>query len=163
MPAPTKTSTMSATSAKRRAGASVLGLPAPRRLAGRVVQVHDDLPDLLLVEPVLPRRHHRVPRRGLLGQPGPALGDAPEEIGLLEHRDRARVLEVRWRRVEPVREVPLAVQVVAVTVHAVADIDLAPCGDVLLEISLVLPQRVVEALDRELLAPELDWHPRRRG
>ena len=44
----------------------------------------------------------RVPGRRFLGQARPALGDAPEEVGLLEHRDRARVLEVRGRRVEAV-------------------------------------------------------------
>src|SRR2546428_432412 len=72
-------------------------LPATRLLAGRLVQIDDDLPDLLLAQPVFPRRHHRVPRRRLLRQAGTALGDAPEEVGLLEHRDRAGILEVGGR------------------------------------------------------------------
>src|SRR5438093_602950 len=75
-------------------------LPATRLLAGRLVQIDDDLPDLLLAQPVFPRRHHRVPRRRLLRQAGTALGDAPEEVGLLEHRDRAGILEVGGRGIE---------------------------------------------------------------
>src|SRR5439155_3481090 len=78
-----------------------------------------------LAQPVFPRRHHRVPRRRLLRQAGTALGDAPEEVGLLEHRDRAGILEVGGRGIEAGREVALAVEVVAVAVHAVADVDLA--------------------------------------
>src|SRR5215510_11072291 len=131
-------------------------LPAPRLLAGRVVEIHDDLPDLLLGQPLLPRRHHGVPGRRLLGQSGPALRDPPEEERLLEHRDRARVLEVRGRRIEAVREVPLAVEVVAVAVDAVAHVDLFPRRDVLLESGLVLAERVVEPGDLDFLAAELD-------
>src|SRR5882724_1426893 len=88
-------------------------LPATRLLAGRLVQIDDDLPDLLLGQPVFPRRHHRVPRRRLLRQTRPALGDPPEEERLLEHRDRAGILEVGGRRVEARGEVALAVEVVA--------------------------------------------------
>src|SRR2546425_2239016 len=137
-------------------------LPATRLLAGRLVQIDDDLPDLLLAQPVFPRRHHRVPRRRLLRQAGTTLGDAPEEVGLLEHRDRAGVLEVGGRGIEAGREVALAVEVVAVTVHAVADVDLAPLRRVLLEPGGVLAQRVLGARDVELLALELDRRGRRR-
>src|SRR5882724_7913575 len=114
-------------------------------LAGRLVQVDDDLPDLLLAQPVFPRRHHRVPGRRLLRQAGTALGDAPEEVGLLEHRDRAGILEVGGRRIEAGREVALAVEVVAVTVHAVADVDLAALRRVLLELRGVLAKLVRRA------------------
>src|SRR5262245_16103964 len=109
------------------------GLPPPGMLAGRVVEIHDDLPDLFLGEAVFPRRHDRVPGRRLLRKPGATLGDAPEEERLLEHRDRARILEVRRRWVESVREVAPSVEVVTVAVHAVADVDLAARRDVLLE------------------------------
>src|SRR2546428_8605619 len=100
-------------------------IPATRLLAGRLVQIDDDLPDLLLAQPVFPRRHHRVPRRRLLRQAGTALGDAPEEVGLLEHRDRAGILEVSGRGLEAGRAVALAVEVVAVAGHAVPDVGLA--------------------------------------
>src|SRR6059036_4315369 len=95
-------------------------LPSPRPLTRRVVEIYDDLPDLLLGQSILPGRHDRVPGRRLLGKSGPAFRDPPEEERLLEHRDRARVLEVRGRRIEAVREVALPVEVVAVAVHAVA-------------------------------------------
>src|SRR5207247_11069851 len=88
-------------------------LPATRLLAGRLVQIDDDLPDLLLAQPVFPRRHHRVPRRRLLRQAGTALGDAPEQVGLLEHRDRAGILEVGGRGVEARSEGGMPVAVVA--------------------------------------------------
>src|SRR5262249_16861128 len=143
------------------ASTSVRLLPAPGMLAGRVVEVHDDLPDLLLGQAVFPGGHDRIPRRRFPRQAGSALGDAPEEEGLLEHPDRARVLEVRRRRVEAVREVASPVEIVAVTVDAVADVDLGAGRDVLLEGRLVLPQRVVEPGDRDLLAAELDRSRRR--
>src|SRR3989442_10975050 len=130
--------------------------PSPRLLSRRVVQVHDHLPDLLLGEPVLPRGHDGVPGGGFPRQPGAALRDPPEEVRLLEHRDGAGVLEVRGRRIEPLGEVALPVQVVAVAVHAIADVDDGARRDVLFEVRLVLPQRVVEDLDGDLLAAELD-------
>src|SRR5215831_5334896 len=108
-------------------------LPPSRLLAGGVVEVHDDLPDLLLGQTVFPGRHHGVPGRGLLGKSGPALGDAPKEIGLLEHGDGPRILEIRRRRVEPLGEVAFPVEIVAVAVHAVLDVSCAPGGHVLLE------------------------------
>ena len=112
---------------------------------------------------VLPGGHDRIPGRRLLRQPGPALGDAPEEVRLLEHRDRARILEVRRRRVEAVGEVALPVEVVAVAVHAVADVDLRARRDVLLEIRLILAQRVVQPGDLDLLAAKLDRSPAAPG
>src|SRR5437016_13947474 len=113
--------------------AMVAGLPPSRLLPGGLVQIDDDLPDLLLGQPVFPGRHHRVPRRRLLREAGTALGDAPEEVGLLEHRDRAGILEVGGRGIEAGREVALAVEVVAVAVHAVADVRLAALRRLLLE------------------------------
>src|SRR6185369_3843598 len=53
--------------------------PPARLLPRRVVEVHDDLPDLLLGEAIFPGRHHGVPRRRFLGQARSALGDAPEQ------------------------------------------------------------------------------------
>src|SRR5881397_2500974 len=103
-------------------------LPSPRPLTRRVVEIYDDLPDLLLGQSILPGRHDRVPGGRLLRKPGPALRDAPEEVRLLQHGDRSRVLEVRRRRVEAVREVALSVEVVAVAVHAVANVDLLAAG-----------------------------------
>src|SRR5216684_4260858 len=115
------------TSAPRAAASPALvrcmrGLPAARLLACRIVEVHDDLPDLVFGEAVLPGRHDGIPGCGFLREAGSAFGDAPEEVGLLEHRDGAGIDEVRGRRVEAVREVALPVQVVAVAVHAVADV-----------------------------------------
>src|SRR4051812_36732521 len=107
------------------------GLPSTRLLPGGVVEVHDHLPDLLLAQAVFPGGHDGVPRRRFLRQAGPPLRDPPEQERLLEHRDRARILEVRGRRIEAVREVSLPVEVVAVAVHAVADVDLAARRDVL--------------------------------
>src|SRR5881628_1267618 len=92
----------------------------------------------------------------LLRKPGPALRDAPEEVRLLQHGDRSRVLEVRRRRVEAVREVALSIEVVTVAVDAVADVDLRAGRDVLLEGPLVLPERVVQPRDLDLLAAVLD-------
>src|SRR5437660_9379691 len=130
-------------------------LPASRLLPRRVVEIHDDLPDLLLAQAVFPRRHDRVPGRRLLRQPGTALGDPPEEERFLEHRDRARVLEVRGRRVEAVGEVAPPVEIVAVTIHAVADIDLGARRAVCLECRLILAWWVLEPGELHLLAPEL--------
>src|SRR5205807_1357866 len=56
----------------------------------------------------------------------------------------------------------LLVEVVAVAVHAVADVDLAALGHVLLELRPVLAQRVFHPGDVDLLAPELDGPRRRR-
>src|SRR5262249_7529675 len=137
-------------------------LPPSWLLPGGVVQVHDDLPDLLFGEPVFPRRHHGVPGRRLLRQAGTALRDPPEEECLLEHRDRSGILEVGRRRIEAGCEVSFAVEVVAVAVHAVADVDLPALGDVLLELRRVLAQRVLGPRDVELLAPELNRRRRRR-
>src|SRR5437588_7155545 len=137
-------------------------LPASRLLPRRVVEIHDDLPDLLLAQAVFPRRHDRVPGRRLLRQPGTALGDPPEEERFLEHRDRARVLEVRGRRVEAVGEVAPPVEIVAVTIHAVADVDLGARRDGFLEWRLLLAEWIVEPGDLDLLAAELDGSGPRR-
>src|SRR5205814_5522974 len=126
------------------------------RSAGGVIEVEDDLPYLLFGEAVFPCGHDRVPRRGFLREPRPAFRDSPEEVGLLEHRDGARVLEVRRRRFEAVREVAFPVEVVAVAVHAVADVGLSTRGGMLGVIRGVLPQRIVEAGDLDLLAAALD-------
>src|SRR2546425_3460001 len=75
-------------------------LPRPRLPPRLLVQEQNHRPDLTLGEEVLPHRHRRVPRRALAGEPGPALGDAPEHEALGELRDRAVVLEVRGERVE---------------------------------------------------------------
>src|SRR5438445_4465114 len=131
-------------------------LPATRLLAASLVQIDDDLPDLLLAQPVFPRRRHRVPRRLLLRQAGTALGDAPEQVGLLEHRDRAGILEVGGRGIEAGREVALAVEVVAVAVHAVADAGLAALRPVLLEPAGVLWRRGLGARGVEAVALELE-------
>src|SRR5206468_7653262 len=96
------------------------------------------------------------------GQPGSPLRDPPEEERLLEHRDRARILEVRRWRVEAEREVALPVEVVAMAVDAVADVDLGPRREMLLEIRLVLAERIVQPRDLDFLAAELD-RPGRRG
>src|SRR5881296_992947 len=105
-------------------------LPSPRPLTRRVVEIYDDLPDLLLGQSILPGRHDRVPGCRLFRKPGAALRDAPEEIRLLQHGDRSGVLKVRGRRVEAGREVALSVEVVAVAVHAVANVGLRPGRDV---------------------------------
>src|SRR5438445_10803195 len=131
-------------------------LPATRLLAGRLVQIDDDLPDLLLAQPVFPRRHHRVPRRRLLRQAGTALGDAPEQVGLLEHRDRAGILEVGGRGIEAGREVALAVEVVAVAVHAGHDVGPAALRLLLLEPGGVLWRRGLGARGVEAVALELE-------
>src|SRR3989449_10607871 len=88
-------------------------LPRPRLPPRLLVQEQNHRPDLTLGEEVLPHRHRRVPRRALAGEPGPALGDAPEHEALGELRDRAVVLEVRGERVEAGREVSLAVAGIA--------------------------------------------------
>src|SRR5207248_1120626 len=137
-------------------------LPPSRLLSRRVVEIHDDLPDLLLGQPVFPRRHHRVPRRRFLREARTALGDAPEEESLLQHRDRARILKVGGRRIEARREVAFAVEVVAVPIDAVADVDLAAFRHVLAELRGILAQRILRARDVELLAAELDRGRRRR-
>src|SRR5436309_2168389 len=93
------------------------GLPPSWLLSRRFVEVDDDLPDLRFGQTVFPRRHHGIPRRGFLREPRAPFRDPPEEVRLLKHRDGAGILEVRRRRVEPVREVTFAVEVVAVAVH----------------------------------------------
>src|SRR5207247_6126082 len=100
-------------------------LGASRLLSRLVARLPHDLPDLPLGPPGLPRRHHGAPRRGFPGEPRPPLRDPPEEVRLLEHRDRAGILEIRRGRIEALREVALTVEVVAVAVHAVADVGLA--------------------------------------
>ena len=56
----------------------------------------------------------------------------------------------------------MPVEVVAVAIHAVLDVGLAARRDVLLEARLVTAQRIVDAGDVDLLAPELDRTRRRR-
>src|SRR5262249_48511386 len=131
-------------------------LPASRLLAGRIVQIHDDLPDLILRQSLFPRRHHRVPGRRFLRQPRSALRDPPEQIRFLEHRDGAGILEIRGRRIEALGEVTLTVEVVPVAVHAVADVRLAAGGNVLLEARLVLAEWILGARDVDRLAAELN-------
>src|SRR5712691_45247 len=82
----------------------MFGLPPSRQLPGGLVEVDDDLPDLLVGQTVLPRRHDRVPRRGFLRESRSAFRDPPEEIRLLEHGDGAGILEVRRRWVEALGE-----------------------------------------------------------
>ena len=112
-------------------------LPGARLLAGEVVEEEDRLPHLLFLQELLPRRHRRVPRPAFLGQPGTALGDAPEQERLAQHRDRAAVGEVGRDRIEPVHEHAVAGQVVAVAEDAVPVVDPAPVLDVLAELRRV--------------------------
>src|SRR5205807_8645084 len=58
-------------------------LPASRLLAGRVVQVHDDLPDLLFGLSVLPRRNYCVTRRVFPGESWPHVRVSSYEVRLL--------------------------------------------------------------------------------
>src|SRR6267378_491567 len=89
-------------------------LPRPRFPPCLLVQEQNHRPDLPLRQEVFPHRHRRVPGSALARQPRPALRDAPEHEARGELRDRAVILEVRGERVEPGREVSLAVEVVAV-------------------------------------------------
>ena len=57
-------------------------------------------------------RHDRVPGFRLLRQARPALGDPPEQIGLLQHRDSAGIGEVGGGGLKALGEVAGAVQVV---------------------------------------------------
>src|ERR671923_2890988 len=98
-------------------------LPGARRPPRLVVQEQDHRPDLALREEVLPLGHGRVPRCALARQPRPALGHAPEHEALRELRDGAVVLEVGGKRVETGCEVPLTVEVVAVTGQTVLVVD----------------------------------------
>src|SRR5262249_20575430 len=141
---------------------SMLGLPPSRLLPGRIVEIHDDLPDLFVGQAVLPRGHDGGPRRGFLRKSWPAFRDSPEELPLLEHGDRAGILKVGRRRVEAFGEVALAIEVVAMAVHAIADVRLAPGGHVLLEARLILPQWILGARDVQRLAAELNRVGRRR-
>src|SRR5260370_17105535 len=86
------------------------GLPRPRFPPRLLIEEQNHRPDLPLGEEVLPHRHRRVPRRALAGEPGPALGDAPEHAALGELRDRAVALEVRGDRVEARSEVSLPLE-----------------------------------------------------
>src|SRR5437016_9010001 len=118
-------------------------LPRSRRPSGLIVQEQDHRPDFALLEEILPLRHRRVPRRALARQPGAALGHAPEHEALGELRDGAVVLEVGRKRIEAGREVPLTVEVVAVTRQAVPVIDALPLGQIDRERIAVRAQRVL--------------------
>ena len=143
-----------------------VGLHHAGRMARGLVEEVDDLPDLLLGEPLFPGRHRRVPGRRLLRQARAALRDAPEHEALGELGDRVRADEVGRRRVEPVGEVPLPVEEVAVAVDAVPDVGrrarrevLLPVRGILLD---VLPDRGVGVLEVDLLPAEADRRGRRR-
>src|SRR5207253_2524234 len=125
----------------------------PSRL---IVQEQDHRPDLPLGEKVLPARHRRVPRRALARQAGTAFRDTPEHEALGELRDRAVVLEVRRDRIEPRGVVPLAIQVVAVAGQAVLVVDPLAVRRIGGAGLRVLPQRIVEARERDRLPAERD-------
>src|SRR5947208_687383 len=105
----------------------------PARL---IIQEEHDRPDLVLGEKVFPRRHRRIPRRAFARQAGAALGDPPEDEALGQLRDRAVVLEVGRQGIEPAGEIALAVEMVAVTRHAILIIDSATFGDMRRHLSL---------------------------
>src|SRR6058998_1137184 len=110
--------------------------PSSRRPAGLTIQEEHDRPDLVLGQKVFPRGHRRIPRRAFARQPGTTLGDPPEDEALGQLRDRAVVLEVRRQRVEPTRVVTLAVEMVAMTRHAILIINSATFGDMRRHLSL---------------------------
>src|ERR1700694_5559732 len=95
------------------------------------------------------------PRRSLAREAGPALGDPPEHEALAELGDRAVVLEVCRQRIEARRVVALAVEMVAVTRHAVLVIDTTTRGDVTGHVPLPA-QRILEPRQRHRLAAECD-------
>src|SRR5262245_41524311 len=77
-PPPTKRCRWSAIVARRLVGGMFSRLPPPRLLAGGVVEINDHLPNLLLAQQILPRRHHRILRRRIIRQTRIDLGDQPE-------------------------------------------------------------------------------------
>src|SRR5947207_3174425 len=80
--------------------------PRPRLPARLIIQEEHDRPDLVLGEKVFPRRHRRIPRRAFARQAGAALGDPPEDEALGQLRDRAVVLEVGRRGLNPLAKWP---------------------------------------------------------
>src|SRR5205823_4150727 len=86
----------------------------------------------------------------------------PKHEALGELRDGAVVLEVGRKRIEAGREVPLTVEVVAVTRQAVPVVDALPLGQIDRERIAVRAQWVLEAGQRDRSAPERDFR-RRRG
>jgi len=100
-----------------------LFVPGARRRARALVDVEQDLPDLLLGQHALPYRHRRQPGRRALGQARPAGGDAPVDVGLLQHADRADIAKVGRQRREGAGKVAVAGQRIAVAVEAVAVVD----------------------------------------
>src|SRR6267378_1978742 len=89
-------------------------LPRSRLPPRLIVHEENDRPNLLFRQEIFPRRHRRIPGRGLAWQAGPTLGDAPEHEALGELRDRAVVLEVERDGIEAVGVVSLTVEMIAV-------------------------------------------------
>src|SRR5258708_12832639 len=76
------------------------GLPRPRFPPRLLIEEQNHRPDLPLGEEVLPHRHRRVPRRALAGEPGPALGDAPDPEPLRHPSDPPLSLQLPATRVD---------------------------------------------------------------
>src|SRR5262245_48225500 len=141
---------------------SSLCFPGARRLSSSSVDVQDNLPDLIFREEILPHRHGRVPRVGLGWQAWTSLGDAPEDIRLLQLGDRANVHEVRRRRDEAVSEMARAVQIVAVAGETILKVDGFPLIGILWQLVGLFAQRIFQADEVEGFAAHGDL-PRRGG
>ena len=84
-----------------RAFAAYLRLfPSSRRLMRAIVLAHDDLPDPFVGKFKLPVRHRGFPWHSFDREADATLFDPPEEVAFLEHRNRRRVGEVSWGRIE---------------------------------------------------------------
>src|SRR5690606_31051295 len=93
-------------------------------------------------------------------------GDAPEDVRLLQHRYRGRILEIGRKRIEPVSEEAVSVHVVPVAedtilvVYARAIFDVCPEQFCILD--LEYPIRILVAHQIDGLALEFDAGRRRR-
>src|SRR5438093_12157069 len=99
-------------------------LPGARLQVRVIVEKEDRVPDLFLLQELLPNRHGRVPGAAFLRKPGASLGNPPEEKRLAKLRDR--VVEVGRERVQTVHEHAVGGHGIAVAEDAVPIVDLAP-------------------------------------
>ena len=97
--------------------------PGARLLSGGFIDVHRHLPNLFGLQHVLPRRHGRVPGRGLIRKPRAAFGDTPKNVRFLQLRNGAGIGKVGWRGIEALGKVPFAAKFIAMTVKAILEVN----------------------------------------
>src|SRR5690606_12448729 len=94
-------------------------IPGPRVISCMPIFEHDDFPDLINCQVLLPWRHHRGPRKTFTRQTDSAFGYPPKYKSLLQLSDGSGIREVCRNRVKGKCPQTTAVQIIPVTKVAI--------------------------------------------